>query len=72
MSRIDQGYQPRGIDMSVYLRGRNIGMPKQGLQHTQVCPTFQQMGGEGVAEHMRANSFRRQTRPNSQFLQQLK
>ncbi len=49
--QIDLG-QLRAIDMRVDLRGRNIGMSQNLLQHTQVCTAREHMGGKGVAQRM--------------------
>ena len=33
--------------------GGDIGMTQQGLDTAQIRPAFHQMGGKGVAQHMR-------------------
>jgi len=39
-------------DVGVNLSGRNVLMPEHGLDRPQVRPSLQEMGGEGVAQHM--------------------
>ena len=55
MARIDQLDQPGAVDMGVDLRRRDIGMAEQRLQHAQVRPARQQMGGEGMAQDVRTD-----------------
>ncbi len=40
-------------DMGVDLGGGDIGMTQQGLDAAQVRAALHQMGGEGMAQHMR-------------------
>ena len=47
--QIDLG-QLRAVDMRVDLRGRNIGMAQNLLQHTQVGTAREHVGGKGVAQ----------------------
>ena len=49
--QIDLG-QLRSVDMRVDLRGRNIGMAQNLLQHTQVGTAREHVGGKGVAQGM--------------------
>ena len=42
--------QLRTIDMRVDMRGRNIGMAQNLLQHTQVGTAREHVGGKGVAQ----------------------
>ena len=49
--QIDLG-QLRAVDMRVDLRGRNIGMAQNLLQHTQVGTAREHVGGKGVAQGM--------------------
>ncbi len=42
----------RAVDMRVDLRGRNIGMAQNLLQHTQVGTAREHVGGKGVAQGM--------------------
>ena len=42
--------QLRTVDMRVDLRGRNIGMPQDLLQHAQVRAAREHVGGKGVAQ----------------------
>ena len=52
MSRqVDLG-QLRAVDMRVDLRGRNVGMPQNLLQHAQVGTARKHVGGKGVAQGM--------------------
>ena len=71
MPSIDQFYQPGGIDMGVDLGGGDIGMAQQSLQHPQVCPAFQQMGGKGMPQDMRADLCGIQSCMRSQILNYL-
>ena len=45
--------QLRAIDRCVDLRGRDIGMPQDFLQHAQVGTSREHVGGKGVAQRMR-------------------
>ncbi len=47
--QIDLG-QLCSVDMRVDLRGRNIGMAQNLLQHTQVGTAREHVGGKGVAQ----------------------
>ena len=47
--QIDLG-QLRTVDMRVDLRGRNIGMTQNLLQHAQVGTAREHVGGKGVAQ----------------------
>ena len=47
--QIDFG-QLRAVDMCVDLRGRNIGMAQNLLQHTKVGATRKHVGGKGVTQ----------------------
>ena len=58
MARIDQRHQPRRLDMRIDLGGGDIGMAEQGLKHPQIRPTFKQMSGKGMAQHVRADGGR--------------
>lgn len=49
--QIDLG-QLRAVDMRVDLRGRDIGMAQNLLQHTQVGTAREHVGGKGVAQGM--------------------
>ena len=42
--------QPFIQHMGVNLGGGNIGVTQQGLDHPQIGPARQQMGGKGVAQ----------------------
>ena len=55
-----------GIDLG---RG-NIGMTQQFLDASQIGTVIQEVGGEGVAQHMRRHPPRRQPRLRRQFAQQ--
>jgi len=44
-------------DVSIYFGGLHIGMPHELLDDANVYPVFKQMGGEGVAEAVGANTF---------------
>src|SRR5208282_5509531 len=47
--------------MGVDLRGRNVGMAKQRLYHTQIGAVVQEVAGESMAQHVRAQICRTQT-----------
>src|SRR6185312_10297581 len=54
-------------DVRINLCRRNIGMPEKCLHYTKIRAIVQQMAGEGMAQHMRAqarglNSARRSER----------
>ena len=55
--------QPLARDVGVDLGGRDVGVAQHGLQRPQVRAPLEQMGGEGVAEHVRRQ--RRAARPPS-------
>ena len=38
------------INMGIDLRGADVGVPQQFLQHTQVHARFQTVGGKAVTE----------------------
>ena len=40
--------------MGINLRSRNIGVTEQRLHHAQVRAVVQEMTGEGMAQHVRA------------------
>ena len=42
----------RAVDVGVDLRGGDVGMPENLLDHTQVGPALKQMRGEGVAQRV--------------------
>ena len=71
MARIDQLDQPTAVDMSVDLRGRNIGMAKHSLQGAQVRAPGKQMRGESVAKDMRADFGSIQARLGRELLDNL-
>ena len=48
----DQLAHPLVEDMGVDFRGAEVGVAQQGLDRAQVRAAFQQMRGEGVAQHM--------------------
>ena len=66
---IDQGLQPFGRHMGVDLGGGDVGMAQHLLQRAQVGAMVQQVGREGVAQHMGRDPARidvgRQRRPPS-------
>jgi hypothetical protein len=41
--------------MRVDLRGGNVGVPEQLLNHAQIRPAFQQVAGKGMAQRVRRN-----------------
>jgi hypothetical protein len=46
--------QPGAKYVSIKLGCFDIGVAEHGLETTQVRPTFQQMGGEGMPQHVGA------------------
>ncbi len=50
--------QAVGGDVGVDLGGRDVSVAQQGLNHAQVGPAFQQVGGEGVAQDVGADARR--------------
>ena len=55
MQVADQAFQPLLQHMGVDLRGRNIGMAEQRLHHAQIGAIVQEVAGEGMTQHMRAD-----------------
>ena len=55
--------------VGVNLRGRDVGVPEEGLHHAQVGAVMQQMAGEGVTQHMRAQARRCDVARGSERLQ---
>ena len=47
--------------MGVYLRCRYIGMAQKLLHRSQIRAAFEQMAGEGMAQHMRRDAARIET-----------
>ena len=58
-------------DMGVDFGGGDIGMAQQGLHGAQIRAAFHQMGGEGMAQHMRRDLGGIEPRLQRQALQQL-
>ena len=46
-------------DVSIDLRGRNVGVAEQILDDAQIRAVLQEMAGEGVAQDVRASRGRR-------------
>ena len=57
-----QAFQALFQYMGIDLRGRNIGVTKKRLDDTQIRPIVQEMAGKSVAQHMRADLRRTQSR----------
>src|SRR5436189_6361038 len=55
--------------MGIDLGARDIGLTKQRLNNTQISSIMQQMTGEGMPQHVRADQPRRQPRSRREFLQ---
>ena len=53
-----QRFEPFFQHVRIDLRRRYIGVPEQRLHHAQVGAVVQQVAGEGVTQHMRAQPFR--------------
>ena len=51
-----QRLQPFLQHMGIDLRGGDVGVAEQSLHHAQVGAVVQQVAGEGMAQHMRAES----------------
>ena len=43
--------------VSIDLRGRDVGVAEQHLHHAQVGAVVEQVGGEGVAQHVRRDAL---------------
>ena len=71
MGFLDHALEPVFCDMGVDFRGGDIGMAQQSLHAAQIRPAFHQMGGEGMAQHMRRNLGGIQPRFQRQALEQL-
>ena len=63
--------EPRLIDVRVDLRGRDIGMAKHFLDHTQISAVVQQMRGKAVAQQVRMHACRINTAQRRAFLDDL-
>ena len=50
-----QALQPLFQHMGIDLRGGNIGVAEQRLHHAQIGAVVQEVAGEGVAQHVRAD-----------------
>lgn len=55
--------QLRAVDMRVDLRGRNIGMAQDLLQHAQVGTAREHVGGKGVAQSVGMESHQSHLTP---------
>src|SRR5437588_11090332 len=55
--------------VGVNLRGRNIGMPEQGLHRAQVGAVLQQVTRKGVTQHVRADPLRLQAGRRGEHLE---
>ena len=64
---MDEAFQALFQYMRIDFRGRNVGMPQQLLDRTQIGAAVKQVTGEGVAQDVRADTFG----INSCFLAQL-
>ena len=58
MAAVDQFDQALAVDMGIDFGRRDVGMAEHQLQRAQVRTAFEQMGGKGVAQHMRADGSR--------------
>jgi len=68
--RLHQRLQPFLQDLGVDLGGGDVGMAQEQLQAAQVGATAQQVAGEGMPQHMRADPFRLDPRRQRRILQQ--
>ena len=55
-------------DMSINLRGRDIGMAEQHVQHPQIRAMLEQMAGKGVTQHVRGDLVRGKPRIPGELL----
>ena len=65
----DHGSKALIENVSVYLRGRNIGMPEQSLHDPQIRSIMQKVAREGMPQHMRAQLFRSNARRRGKWLE---
>jgi len=72
MARIHQFDQPSSVHMGVNLGCRNVGMTEQRLQNPEIGASCKQVGGEGMAKHVRADPLRRDPRIRRHLPDQLK
>ena len=56
---IHQLDQPCSVDMGVNLRGRNVSVAEKRLKHAEIGASCEQVRGESVTKHMRADSVGR-------------
>src|SRR5947209_7216533 len=59
MAAVDQFDQAAAVDMGVDLGGGDVGMAEQELERAEVGAAFEQMGGEGVTQHVRTDPIGR-------------
>ena len=57
MACVDQFHQPCSVDMGVNLGGGDVGVTKQGLQNPEIGAPGEQVCGEGMPKHVRADPF---------------
>ena len=50
---LDKTPQPFLDDMSIDLRGRDVGVTQELLHRPQIGPALEQMAGKGVTEYVR-------------------
>ena len=55
MAIIYQLNQAGAIDMRIDLGRADVAMPQQGLQGSQISPSFQKMGRKGMTQDMGAD-----------------
>ena len=68
---MNQARQSLGQHMGVDLSRCDVGMAQHGLHGAQIGAVVEQMRGEGMPHHMRAEPRRRDTCRDGQFLQHL-
>ena len=66
-----QALEPLLQHMGVDLRRRNVGVAEQGLHDAEVGAIVQEVAGEGVAEHVRADPVGRNAGIGGEFAHQL-
>ena len=69
---LDDASQPVAGDMGVDLGRGDVGVAQHLLDGAQIRPAIQQMGGEGVAQHMGRQAAGVDPGPRCQSLQQLR
>ena len=64
-----EAFQPLLQHMGIDLRGRDIGVAEKRLHHAQIGAIVQEVAGEGMAQHVRAQLRRAQAAAPRQRLE---